>query len=221
MILRHDVDQHPRSALTISEIERTLGVRSTWYLRWRTADPKVIAELQRNGGEVGLHYETLTRRVLAERLPPETDLSSLLDECRRELQSEVRAFDELFGPIRSISAHGDSRVPWVRNLALVDGELRLEPDVYDANIAMRGHRLGCWLTDRSAAEGGWGDGVRPSGLMADGVSPIQCLVHPNNWSSGMSLWGDRALRALLPGPAAGDTARIRRTRSDSPPRASA
>jgi hypothetical protein len=216
LILRHDVDQHPRSAVPIAEIERTLGVRSTWYLRWRTADPNVIAELRGRGGEIGFHYETLTRRALAERLAPDSDLSPLLDECRRELVTEVRAFDELFGPTRSIAAHGDSRVPWARNLVLLDDGHDADLGVYDANIAMRRHRLGCWLTDRTAPEGGWGDGLDPGELLAAGVSPIQCLVHPNNWSSGVSLWGDRALRALLVSPRPGEPTMIRRTRSDTP-----
>ena len=31
MILRHDVDQYPRSALRMSDVEVALGARSTWY----------------------------------------------------------------------------------------------------------------------------------------------------------------------------------------------
>jgi hypothetical protein len=201
----------------MAEIERQVGVRSTWYLRWRTADPEVISELRRRGGEIGFHYETLTRRVISERLRRDADLSALMDACRIELRCEIAQFNELFGPIRSISAHGDSRVPWVRNLELFDGQKDLHLDVYDANLAMRRHRLGCWLTDRTAAEGGWGDGESPAALLGAGVSPIQCLSHPNNWTSGLSAWRDRVLGALLPTPPPGVAVRIPRTRSDSPP----
>ena len=46
LILRHDVDQHPRSALTMAAIEDELGVRSSWYFRWRTAHPRSCPRLR-------------------------------------------------------------------------------------------------------------------------------------------------------------------------------
>ena len=64
LIVRHDVDQHAGSALAMSDVEVALGLRSTWYFRWRTASRPVIAEIRRRGGEVGLHYETLSRNAL-------------------------------------------------------------------------------------------------------------------------------------------------------------
>ena len=42
LILRHDVDQHPRSALRMAAIEKKLGLQSSWYFRWRTAHPAVV-----------------------------------------------------------------------------------------------------------------------------------------------------------------------------------
>jgi len=217
-ILRHDVDQHPASALEMSAIERSLGVTSTWYLRWRTADPDVIGQLRAAGGEIGLHYETLTRRVLKQRRAPDSDVSDLLEPCREELAGEIVAFRERFGALRSICAHGDTRAPWVRNLELVEGQpVEQFGVVHDANLAMRRHALGAWLTDRSSAEGSWGDGLDPYVLVRDGVSPIQCLTHPNNWVSGPGLWCDRVLSAVLPRVTPGAPARVTRTRSDITP----
>src|SRR5919201_4435704 len=46
LILRHDVDQHPRSALRMAAIETKLGLRSSWYFRWRTAHPAVVHSLK-------------------------------------------------------------------------------------------------------------------------------------------------------------------------------
>lgn len=217
LILRHDVDQHPASALAAADIERRLGVRSTWYLRWRTADPGVVSALRAAGGTIGLHYETLTRRVLAERLAPGTDLTPLLPGAREELREEVRAFQDAFGPVRSLCAHGDSRVPWARNLTLLEGEDPADFGVRaDANLEMRRHALAVWLTDRSAAEGSWNDGHDPLALLQAGCSPIQCLTHPNNWVSGAALWRDRLLAGVLPEPAPGRSARLPRTRGDRP-----
>lgn len=215
LILRHDVDQYPSSALTAARIERRLDLSSTWYMRWRTADPAVIDALRAAGGSVGFHYETLTRRVLAAGLDRTADLDSLLDDAREELRAEIASFQELFGPLRTVCAHGDTRVPWARNLSLLEGQDIAAYGVReDANLAMRRHALGAWLTDRSSAEGAWNEGQDPLAMLAAGVSPIQCLTHPNNWVSGPALWRDRLLAASLHAPQPGVRTRVSRTRSD-------
>ena len=194
LIVRHDVDQHAGSALAMSDVEVALGLRSTWYFRWRTASRPVIAEIRRRGGEVGLHYETLSRNA---RLGHEATSDEGLAAARTELRAEIDVFAELFGVIRSVSAHGDTRVPGVRNADLLRGQEWSEFGVdYDANDAMRAHRLAAWVTDRSAAEGGWGGGVDPHALFRAAESPILCLTHPNNWTSGLSLWADRIAGAF-------------------------
>lgn len=214
LVLRHDVDQHPRSALKMAAIERALGTRSTWYFRWRTADPRVIRHLRADGFEVGLHYETLTRRLL-ERGPRPID-EALLDSCRAELRGEIESFARQFGAIRSICPHGDTRVPGVRNGLLLRGQSLTGFDgVFDCNESMHGRALGAWLTDRSAPRGGWGGGADPLALLDGRTTPILCVTHPNNWAAGLSLWLDRAAAASLPDRF---LAMPIRTRSDLPSR---
>jgi hypothetical protein len=209
LILRHDVDQHPASALTMSEAEVELGVRSTWYFRWRTAEPSVIRELRRRGGEIGLHYETLSRQALRGSIGEAGSLEERLSAARARLREEIATFTELFGSIRSVAAHGDTRVPGVRNGDLLRDETWSDYGIdYDANDAMRRHRLAAWLTDRSSAEGGWSDDLDPFSLVREGQTPILCLTHPNNWVSGAALWRDRLVGSL-------------RQRSDGPPPSSA
>jgi hypothetical protein len=215
VLLRHDVDQHPRSALTMAEIEVDLGLRSTWYFRWRTAHPRVIDRLRGQGFSVGLHYETLTRLSLALGTPNGAEIESRLPQARRDLRDEIRLFASLHGPIASVCPHGDSRVPGVNNATLLRGE---DPGAYgvefDGNEAMRGAGLAYWLTDRSSAEGSWKDGVDPRALLDGELSPVLWLTHPNNFASGPSLWLDRALSAAL-APAGG--AGPIRTGRDEPP----
>ena len=123
----------------------------------------------------------------------------LLDESRGDLRAEIAAFDRLFGPIRSAVPHGDSRVPGVHNGELLQnrdcGDYGIE---FDGNEAMNGRNLGYGLTDRSSVEGGWREGVDPAELFASRATPVLCVTHPNNWASGLSLWMDRMLRAVLP-----------------------
>jgi hypothetical protein len=220
LILRHDVDQHPRSALRMAAIETKLGLRSSWYFRWRTAHPAVVEALKRDGFQVGLHYETMTRIALERGL--EGDSDELVEMGRGELRSELAAFERLFGPCRSAVPHGDSRVPEVHNALLLKGEDCSEYGIeFDGNEVMRGHELALWLTDRIAAEGGWMEGIDAMELLADRASPILTVTHPNNWASGPSLWIDRALGAVLPSRALADGARPSRpirTGTDQPAR---
>lgn len=194
LLLRHDVDQSPTSALRMAAIEAELGVLSTWYFRWRTADRSVVSAIRDAGHAVGLHYETLTREVLRRGLAA-ADAPGLIPAARELLHRELEAFQERHGPAQSACPHGDTRVPGVHNGVLLLGEdwssygLR-----WDANAAMRTHRLDVWLTDRSVAEGRWKDGLDPIDLLVDRRSPILGVVHPNNWVSGLSLWYDRALQ---------------------------
>lgn len=195
LVLRHDVDQHPRSALAMAAIERELGMSSTWYFRWRTAAPGVVADLTRGGASVGLHYETLSR--LSRERGTAATAPARVAEARELLRTEIRVFERLHGPIRSICPHGDTRMPGAANALLLRGQDPATFGVaFDANEAMRGRGVARWLTDRSSPAGGWVDGLRPRELLGSGVSPLLCVVHPNNWVSGAGLWLDRLLGVL-------------------------
>lgn len=221
LVLRHDVDQAPGSALAVAEIENDLGLRSTWYFRWRTAHPAVIGALRRGGCAVGLHYESLSREALRRGVHDPEGIERLIDSARELLKREITVFAAAHGPIRSVCPHGDSRIPHASNATLLrDQDPRDYGVDFDGNEAMRGRPLAHWLTDRSAAEGGWKDGVDPHRLLAEGVSPILCLTHPNNWESGAGLWRDRVLSLTLPqldGVGGGRPARPIRTGNDGPP----
>jgi len=215
ILMRHDVDQHPRSALAMSDVELRFGVTSTWYFRWRTADARVISRLRGDGFEVGFHYETLTRRLLAMGRGVEAVDRPLVESCREELRQEVDAFIERFGPISSLCPHGDTRVPGAHNGVLLRD---LPPadfrGLVDCNEAMRGRELAAWVTDRSVPDGGWVGGLDPNALIEARTTPMLWLTHPNNWAGGAGLLLDRMTGAALPSRF---PPRPIRTRSDRPP----
>ncbi len=220
IIVRHDVDQHPRSVLPMLAIERELGVRSTWYFRWRTAARPVIEAVRQAGGEVGLHYETLTRLVRERSLSAADVDRRLVAEARAILRREIVAFKRTFGPIDSVCPHGDSRVPGVSNQILLEGQTYTDYGIeFDGNEAVNRRPLSLWLTDRSVPDGRWKDGLQPHRELATGTSPILLVIHPNNWCSGVSLWRDRVLAASLPSAAGRRPVRrlsIVRTGDDAP-----
>lgn len=218
LLLRHDVDQHPGAALRMLAIEGELGVRASWYFRWRTAHPAVIGAVRASGATVGLHYESLTRLVLERGVPGNDVSAALLSEARRSLAAEIATFVARFGSSRSACPHGDTRVPDIRNASLLRGEdCRSYGIEFDGNDVMRGRGLSLWLTDRSAAEGRWSGEVTPADAFAARVSPVLCVAHPNNWASGPDLWRDRVIRAALPPASAATAWRPIRTGSDRPP----
>lgn len=215
LILRHDVDQHPRAVRPLLEAERDLGLRSTWYFRWRTADRRIIDTVLAGGGGIGLHYETLTRDVL--RNGGEVT-AERIEACREKLRGEVAAFQQLFGPIRSICPHGDSRVPGVSNQVLLRGmDPRTFGIEFDGNDALRKRRVDVWLTDRSTPDGRWKGRMAPIELINEGRAPILCLTHPNNLASGPGLWADRVAARVLPRPRVARSRILSRTAGDDPP----
>jgi hypothetical protein len=206
LILRHDVDQYPASALRMAAIEAEFGLRSTWYFRWRTAHPEVIGAIRDAGHEIGLHYETLSRELLARGLSA-AHAPALLAPARALLREELSAFAQRHGSARSACPHGDTRIPGVHNGVLLQGEDLAEYGIrWEANAAVGHSPLDVWLTDRSVAEGRWKQGLDPIDLVIDRRSPILAVVHPNNWTSGVALWCDR----VMPG-------RFGTADSDAPP----
>ncbi len=219
LILRHDVDQHPATAVHMARIEAGHGLGGTWYFRWRTASPQAIRRVRELGGGVGLHYESLTRLLLERGVGADAVTDELIEYARAELAREVSAFRLRFGELQSICAHGDTRVPGASNQVLtrdVDpGRFGID---FDAGEALSRHRLGIWLTDRTSIEGGWKDGADPLALLRDSDDPILCVTHPNNWCSGASLWADRARAGAHRGSRqTNGAARAIRTGHDRPP----
>jgi hypothetical protein len=205
LVLRHDVDQHPGSALRMEAIEAEFGVLSTWYFRWRTATPAVVDVLRARGHAIGLHYETLTRLALERGLDP-AEAGDLIPEARELLAREIAAFGERFGPVRSTCPHGDTRMPGVHNGVLLrDQDLAAYGIEWDSNDSVGRRGVDVWLSDRSSAEGRWQDRSDPIDMLIDRRTPLLLIVHPNNWVSGPALWWDR----LAPGGS--------RTGSDTPP----
>jgi len=223
LIIRHDVDQHPATAVKMARIDARHAVRGTWYFRWRTCSLRAIEAIQELGGGIGFHYETLTRLALERSLAPEDISDALIAEAREELRREIEIFRSHVGPIRSICAHGDTRAAGISNQVLVKG---VDPSdlggVFDSNEALSQHGLGLWMTDRSASDGGWKEQIDPQAVLRERDDPVLCLTHPNNWCSGMSLWADRVRAAVLPAPPIDRRRPLlgMRTRRDRPPRES-
>jgi hypothetical protein len=61
-LVRHDVDRKPENALKMALLEKSIGVKSTYYFRVKpsTYKPEIIKKIEKLGHEIGYHYESLS-----------------------------------------------------------------------------------------------------------------------------------------------------------------
>lgn len=208
LLLRHDVDQDSRSALLMSDAERKLGVRSTFYFRWRTFERGAVSRIAEAGNQVGLHYETLTRHAIERGYDrPEQITTNVVDHCRRVLREEIACFKSLVGSCATVAAHGDFRASLIGrpNVVLLDGENYSDYGVVmSADDAGARRAMDCWVSDGSGVPTYWSAGTPLADAVLAGHDTILFNSHPHHWRSGSVLLG-KELWARLEG-----RARVRR-----------
>jgi hypothetical protein len=188
VVLRHDVDFDAASAWRMSIVERRLGACATYYFRWATFSRRAIEAIRRNGSQVGLHYETLTRRAIEQDIrTPDGVTPAFLEVCRDELGTEIACFKALADGCASVCAHGDrrARLIGVTNNRLLQGESYVDYGIglsADDPAAMR--RIDCWVSDGDGGDTYWSAGVSFPEALATGHRCILLNVHPNHWGRG-------------------------------------
>ncbi|UCH37436.1 MAG: hypothetical protein JSV76_07105 [Candidatus Bathyarchaeota archaeon] len=191
LILRHDVDHDPSSALKICEIEYILGVSSTYYFRWSTLDKDIVQKVINNGGKVGLHYETISRYAIENDLVSNNQITEkVFSTCLVELKEEISIFKRITEQKElSICAHGNSRNAMIRivnNHFFKQGinekiyeELGVIFDASDRSIM---DPIDIWISDRSGFYESWKDGKSLKEAVDEGNRVILFNCHPQHWT---------------------------------------
>ncbi len=202
LVLRHDVDEQPQNALKMAEVERTLGVKATYYFRRvpKSDHPDVIRAIAVMGHEIGYHYEDLTMS--------EGDLPKAIASFSRNLE-----YFRQYYPVKTVCMHGsssskfDNREIW-KEVRLEDYGLIGEP-----YLSFDFARI-YYLTDTGYAWDGGKYAVRdkvdnPFPLsfhttdqvieaLRDGSFPEQSLVLAHTlWTDNLSRWTFLHLREFL------------------------
>jgi hypothetical protein len=182
LILRHDVDHMPSSALAIAKIESQYLVKSTFYFRWSTADKKVIDDIVKLNGEIGFHYETLSRYALVNGLDrPERIDDLTMTTCKAKLKKEIELFKNYFGNIKSIVHHGDA--VWKKINAKNSDIIRnAKPEEFGIKYLVTeeylAHAIDVWVSESTLTS------------VVDAIAQNQPVIlfnsHPQYWVSGFA-----------------------------------
>ncbi|MHB8458865.1 MAG: hypothetical protein ACYDB6_02230 [Candidatus Limnocylindrales bacterium] len=184
LILRHDIDTDVRTAAEMWRIERSLGVRGSYFFRLSTIDVELMHEIDGGGGHVGYHFEELATvaklrhprdRAAAERLIPEAR------EMFAQNLSALRARTGL--SLRVAASHGDfvNRRLGLPNWAIVTDEtfrarVGLELEAYDGALMDR-------VTSRYSDTGHprYWIPADPAEALLRREPTVYVLVHPRHW----------------------------------------
>jgi len=109
LILRHDVERKVHNALKIAAMEKSLGIRASYYFRYRPGafNESVIKEISSMGHEIGYHYEDLSAA------------NGDFEQAIRMFKENLALFRRI-SEVRTICMHGsplskwDNRLIWYR-----------------------------------------------------------------------------------------------------------
>lgn len=199
-ILRHDVDRKPGNALRMAELERRLGISSTYYFRYPyTFRPEVVRRIAGMGHEVGYHYETLAKA--------DGDHERAIWFFEQELEAMRKIAD-----IRTICMHGsplsryDNRDLWknedFRRFGIAgEAYLSIRKVSYFSDTG-RSWNSRSNLRDFLCDNDNGSISVRTTDEMIDLVEKrhreaLYLVTHPERWASGFSDWGQSFLRDIV------------------------
>ena len=185
LILRHDIDVASPGTLKMLDIEAKNHVKATYYFRWVTFDKSIIEKIVKNGGEVGLHYETIATYCIKHNLIYVTNQDIL--KCRDILKKEIKDFKAKSGvDIKTIASHGNpvNKAISVPNYVILQGQQYKDYGVigetYDRNIIK--NYIKSYICDNEVTTNiGFSYKTNPIDSINSNIKVIEFLSHPNHW----------------------------------------
>jgi len=186
VVLRHDIDTDVSTAKAMWQIEKDLGLKSSYYFRLSTVDIPFMKEIERSGGEASYHFEEIATVAKQKRLRTREAVSQQMPYIRETFKRNLNYLRAKSGlPMKIVAAHGDfvNQKLQIYNWELLkDDNFRkdvgVELEVYDeafmSHVTSRHSEVlipHVWKPEHplKAAEAG---------------SPIiHVLVHPGNWQA--------------------------------------
>lgn len=184
LVLRHDVDTDPRTAAAMWEIDRGLGISTSYFFRLSTMAPELMADIATAGGEASYHYEELATVAKRLGLRSRSDALRHLPEARDQFAENIARLRVLTGlPMRVVASHGDFvnvRLSAPNWLILADAsfrrELKIDLETYDEAFL---RHLPTRITDKPYPR--YWDPRNPDEAIRAREPVISLLVHPRHW----------------------------------------
>jgi len=185
-VLRHDVDTDVATAKEMWQIERALGIRSSYYFRLSTLDIPFMQEVAHSQGEASYHYEELASVAKQKRLKSREEVLREMPGIRKLFHEHLTILRNKSGlPLNIVASHGDFVNRKLRTYnweILKDSNFRktvgVDLEVYDDDFV---HNISSRHSD-NLYPSFWTPG-NPLGAIRDGSPKVQVLVHPRHWRS--------------------------------------
>ena len=121
MVLRHDIDTDPGTARCLFEIERSLGVRASYYFRLTTLDTRLMVEIEEYGSEASYHFEEIADFVKQHDIRCPDLLRARMGEVEDRFFINFTDIERRTGiKLRTVASHGDFAN---RKLGIINNEL--------------------------------------------------------------------------------------------------
>ena len=202
MVLRHDVDTDPETAEAMWDIDRGLGVETSYFFRLSTLAPALMADIAAGGGEASYHYEEFSFVAKRRRLRSRPEALAALPEARYAFAANIERLRARTGlPMRVVAAHGDfvnRRLGVPNSIVLADAAFRTQVGVdleaYDEPYLRH-------LTKRhsDAPPPQLWEGKDPALMIEARVPVIAVLIHPRYWRANRVANTRDDVRRLLEG----------------------
>jgi hypothetical protein len=125
VIIRHDVDRMPKNALMMARIEEKLGIRATYYFRYKKGafNRDIIKKICDFGHEIGYHYETLSK-AKGDQIEAKKIFKQELDEFRKICD------------VKTVSMHGSPLSKYINDEMWIHSSFKEFDLVGDGSISI-------------------------------------------------------------------------------------
>jgi hypothetical protein len=201
-VLRHDVDHDASAARKMFDIEKEVGVRSSFYFRRKTFDATLMREIEAYGSEASLHFESVADFVKANAIKTKAELEAVPEwktRCLRLLKSDLERFRALLDiPCETVASHGEYEnilVDTPNNVLTEDtsvyDELGIKLEAYNREML---ERVNVYISDVPVEiNGGYKYGTTPLEAIERKEAFVMFLTHPCHWH----YTGMRRIRKLI------------------------
>jgi hypothetical protein len=198
---RHDIDTDRSTARAMFDIEKRLGIKSSFYFRLSTMDYPLMKEIAAYGSEASYHYEELAQFCKDEGIKSKEEVLKRLPELQEKFERNFREIESVAGyKLRSVASHGDfvNRRLGITNSVIVDERIRsrlgIELETYDPVIV---DRYSARLSDTTYPS--FYKPYSPFEAIGKDLPVVYLLTHPRHWRKNIFVNSADNLQRLYEG----------------------